>query len=133
MSEYGVHWNFFVTLFLIWKITDFLHRYVFRNFLPPLSIFILLLYQFFLSKSDLTDFIFAANRNNFLYANREGILSLFGYVPMYLLVESISHYLFFHCDDIASEDVTESIRIKIIINIITIIIVIIIMLIVTEI
>jgi GWT1 len=96
ISEYGVHWNFFVTLFSIWQISDFFHRIVSRRFLPSFAILVLLLYQFALSKTSLTDFIFAASRKNFFYANREGFLSLFGYVPMYLLVESFAHHFFYN-------------------------------------
>jgi hypothetical protein len=96
VSEYGVHWNFFVTLFSIWQISDFFHRIVSRRFLPSFAILVLLLYQFALSKTSLTDFIFAASRRNFFYANREGFLSLFGYVPMYLLVESFAHHFFYN-------------------------------------
>jgi GWT1 len=99
VSEYGVHWNFFVTLFSIWQISDFLHRFLSRKFLPWFAIAILLLYQFTLSKTTMTDFIFAASRKNFFYANREGFLSLFGYVPMYLLVEMLAHHFFYNCEN----------------------------------
>ena len=99
VSEYGVHWNFFVTLFSIWQISDFLHRFLSRKFLPWFAITVLLLYQFTLSKTTMTDFIFAASRKNFFYANREGFLSLFGYVPMYLLVEMLAHHFFYNCEN----------------------------------
>jgi hypothetical protein len=98
VSEYGVHWNFFVTLFCIWNITDILHRLIRRSVLPWLAIIMLMLYQFFLLKTPLTDFIFGASRKNFIYANREGILSLFGYIPMYLLAETFARHLFFNLD-----------------------------------
>lgn len=115
VSEYGVHWNFFVTLFCIWNITDILHRLVRRSLLPWLAIMMLMLYQFALLKTPLTDFIFGASRKNFIYANREGILSLFGYIPMYLLAETFARHLFFNLDksteDIvhinANEEITE--------------------------
>lgn len=108
VSEYGVHWNFFVTLFSIWQISDFLHRFLSRKFLPWFAITVLLLYQFTLSKTTMTDFIFAASRKNFFYANREGFLSLFGYVPMYLLVEMLAHHFFYNCEnDNENEDTTE--------------------------
>ena len=98
-SEYGVHWNFFVTLFLIWKITDLLHRFIPRKILPCLSILILLLYQFILLATPLSYFIFTAPRKNFFNSNREGIFSLFGYVPLYLLVETFSYHFFFQFEN----------------------------------
>ena len=98
VSEYGVHWNFFVTLFSIWQISDFLHRFLSRKYLHWFAITVLLLYQFALSKTTMTDFIFAASRKNFFYANREGFLSLFGYVPMYLLVEMLAYHFFYRCE-----------------------------------
>ena len=107
VSEYGVHWNFFVTLFCIWQITDIIHRIFSRRVLPSLSIGCLLLYQFALSKTDLTDFIFAASRKNFFYANREGFLSLCGYVPMYLLIETFAYHFFYKCENYG-EDYTEN-------------------------
>jgi glucosaminylphosphatidylinositol acyltransferase len=100
-SEYGTHWNFFVTLFFIWLLTDCIHIIcVFMKWkesyaLPLLSLVTLLGYQYFLLATPLTDFIFNAPRISFLSHNREGILSLFGYVPLYLLTEWYSHFTFF--------------------------------------
>jgi phosphatidylinositol glycan class W len=91
VTEYGVHWNFFVTLFSVWTIVDLLHSTTWlcrRRHLPWLAIAILVVYQTALVMTPLTDFMFAAPRSNFIYANREGILSLAGYVPLYLLAES---------------------------------------------
>ena len=107
VSEYGVHWNFFVTLFSIWQISDFLHRFLSRKYLHWFAITVLLLYQFTLSKTTMTDFIFAASRKNFFYANREGFLSLFGYVPMYLLVEMLAYHFFYRCEH-GDEDENEN-------------------------
>ena len=96
VSEYGVHWNFFVTLFSVWTLVDLLHRTCRRNLLPWLACAMLVLYQTVLICTDLTDFMFIAKRTNFLYANREGILSLCGYVPLYLIAECLSYQLFFN-------------------------------------
>ena len=95
VSEYGTHWNFFVTLFCVWGIVDIIHRIFSMTIIPYIAIVMLYFYQMALVYTPLTDFIFSASRTNFLYANREGIISLFGYIPMYLMAESISINLFF--------------------------------------
>ena len=95
ISEYGTHWNFFVTLFFTWLVADVIHYSCPRIIIPYLSILILIIYQYMLSTTELTNYIFNANRNNFFSSNREGILSLFGCIPLYLLSEVFSYYYFF--------------------------------------
>ena len=95
VSEYGIHWNFFVTLFFIWLIADITHYICPRIVIPYISTFVLIIYQYILSTTMLTDYIFNANRDNFFSSNREGIVSLIGCVPLYLLMESFSYYYFF--------------------------------------
>jgi phosphatidylinositol glycan class W len=95
VSEYGVHWNFFVTLFFVWTVSDALHFVCRPAVLPWLAVLMLAAYQFALLVTSLPDFMFAAPRSNFVYANREGILSLCGYVPMYLLAEALANRLFY--------------------------------------
>ena len=95
VSEYGIHWNFFVTLFFIWLIADVVHHLFPRVIIPYISIAVLLIYQYILSSTELTDYMFNATRNNFFSSNREGIVSLLGCVPLYLLMESYSYHYFF--------------------------------------
>lgn len=95
VSEYGVHWNFFVTLFFVWTLADALHSVCHPAWLPWLAALVLVAYQSALLLTPLPDFMFAAPRTNFVYANREGILSLCGYVPMYLLAEALAKHLFY--------------------------------------
>ena len=94
-SEYGTHWNFFVTLFFTWLVADVVHYSCPRIIISYLSIATLVIYQYMLSTTDLTNYIFNANRDNFFSSNREGILSLFGCIPMYLLTEVFSYSYFF--------------------------------------
>jgi len=95
VTEYGTHWNFFVTLFCIWGAADVAHGLLPRWCMPWLASFILLTYQLLLSQFSLTDYILSAPRNSFLSANREGIFSLCGFLPLYLLSEHLAYRLFF--------------------------------------
>lgn len=86
VSEYGVHWNFFLTLCLMKSIGVLLLRLT-KN-LPVLIVCVavghevillrLLQYDQYLIDS-------AALRETFVDANREGIFSLGGYVTLYLI------------------------------------------------
>lgn len=94
-SEYGLHWNFFVTLFFVWNICDLIHKCLPIRYIPMFAGTVLFIYQVMLSSSELTDYVLAAPRSNLFSANREGILSLFGFIPMFLLAESFSRHVFF--------------------------------------
>ncbi|CAG2110517.1 unnamed protein product, partial [Medioppia subpectinata] len=65
VTEYGVHWNFFFTLGLS-KIC---------------------------LNCGLSEFIQNDNRNGLFAANKEGILSLFGYISLYLIFVEIGKYI----------------------------------------
>jgi hypothetical protein len=95
LSEYGVHWNFFVTLFCVWVLSDCVHWMIRRSLIPFFAFTILFIYQWTLSQWGITEYIFESDRNSFFSANKEGIMSLFGFLPMYLLTEHMSYVLFF--------------------------------------
>jgi glucosaminylphosphatidylinositol acyltransferase len=107
VSEYGTSWNFFVTLCAVWLIADVMHRYVVVSSsvwkclqsiqIPLFCLVVMSVYQYFLTFGDLTDFILHAPRgSSFFASNREGILSLCGYTPMYLMSEWFSGRYFFN-------------------------------------
>jgi phosphatidylinositol glycan class W len=79
VSEYGVHWNFFITLGLLPLL---LHLFI--NALPfdPLFTGMLtaIIYQAFLSWTSLENYILYSDRisGHFISQNREGIFSLLG-------------------------------------------------------
>mmetsp|Transcript_14027 Transcript_14027/g.20977 ORF Transcript_14027/g.20977 Transcript_14027/m.20977 type:complete len:565 (-) Transcript_14027:11-1705(-) len=97
VSEYGVHWNFFVTLFFLWVLADGAHCILPRTgwSIPIFSLLMLLSYQLLLTHTRLTDFLLSAPRTTFLSQNREGIFSLLGYLPLYLLSEWFAARVFF--------------------------------------
>ena len=99
VSEYGVHWNFFLSLYCVWTIADGVHRAVPRCFVPWIALLIIVVYQLALVATPLTDFIIATPRTTLFSANREGIFSLLGFVPLYLLAETASFQMFFSGSD----------------------------------
>lgn len=95
VSEYGVHWNFFITQYAVWLLADVVHRCVPRLVIPWVAILTLLAYQLALIVTPLTDYIIAAPRNTIFSANREGVFSLLGLLPLHLLSEAAAFHIFF--------------------------------------
>lgn len=95
VSEYGIHWNFFVSMFCVWMLADLCHSWFPRWAMPWVASGILFTYQFSLTYLGLSEYILAAPRSNFISANREGIFSLGGLLPLYLLSEHIAYHIFF--------------------------------------
>ena len=86
VSEYGVHWNFFLTLCLMKSIGNLLLRLT-KN-LPVLIACVLVGHEVILLrllKYDNYLIVSSTLRDNFIDANREGIFSLGGYVSLYLI------------------------------------------------
>lgn len=91
ITEYGMHWNFFITL-AITKIVGISVLYIFKEKTAWLSgIISMLVYEFFLMYG-LKDWVFGSvGRDTFLTANREGIVSCWGYVNLFLVSSYIGH------------------------------------------
>ena len=86
VSEYGIHWNFFLTLCSMKLIGNGL-LHLTKN-LPVLIGITLAFHELVLLKYlQLEDYLIASDpiRTNFFDANREGICSLGGYVCLYLI------------------------------------------------
>lgn len=106
VSEYGVHWNFFLTLaftkffgtILLGVLPDF-------EYLKYLSMAILLAHELMLQLG-VADYIIdkenKVKRENFQDANREGIFSIMGYVSLYLASVYVGYRL--RKDDIVLDD-----------------------------
>lgn len=84
-SEYGVHWNFFITLSLlppllpvIRKIQRFRISFLLQGFL------VCGLHQTLLVQTRWQSWIISAARTNIVTANKEGLSSFVGYVAIYL-------------------------------------------------
>lgn len=84
VSEYGVHWNFFLTLACTKILGDLI-----LGLLPDLdhakfvAIIIMTLYEMSLQLG-LGDYLLSKQRTNLLEANKEGLGSLAGYVAIYI-------------------------------------------------
>jgi glucosaminylphosphatidylinositol acyltransferase len=91
VSEYGVHWNFFLTLAAIQWLATLLHLAFPQPALFPLSLVIMVLYQMHLSLGGLADYVLRAPRpeGHFLAQNREGVLGVAGFLCLYLIGEQI--------------------------------------------
>lgn len=93
VSEYGIHWNFFITLAvtkivssIILKIVQIEHTFA--------SAAVLLYLHECLLQAGLSSWVFSnVPRDNFLAANREGIASSLGYIALHLLSVFIGYLL----------------------------------------
>ncbi|NXT96669.1 PIGW protein, partial [Anhinga rufa] len=88
-SEYGVHWNFFFTLAFVRLAASLLLAIFPKDKSWIVALNLAVLYQLILNTTSLKTFILHGGdgrdtRVGFLNANREGLLSLFGYLAIYM-------------------------------------------------
>ncbi|KAH3672254.1 hypothetical protein WICMUC_004349 [Wickerhamomyces mucosus] len=94
VSEYGVHWNFFLTLVLVGPLAISIEPLFKIAPRCTISIIISLTYEWFICKKEgFLNFLLLAPRTNLISANREGIFSLIGYFSIYLAGQSTGFYL----------------------------------------
>ncbi|KAF9483265.1 hypothetical protein BDN70DRAFT_873954 [Pholiota conissans] len=89
VTEYGVHWNFFITLALLPILQVLLHPLI--RVLPASAVgfLVALAQQAALSQFNLRDYVLTAPRTSLISANKEGLVSLTGYLAIQLLGLSI--------------------------------------------
>ncbi|XP_054250413.1 phosphatidylinositol-glycan biosynthesis class W protein [Indicator indicator] len=97
-SEYGVHWNFFFTLAFVRLAASLLLAIFPKTKSWIIAINLAVLYQLILNTTSLKMFILHGSngrdtRVGFLNANREGLLSLFGYLAIYMASVQVGHSL----------------------------------------
>ncbi|EGO01208.1 hypothetical protein SERLA73DRAFT_121542 [Serpula lacrymans var. lacrymans S7.3] len=85
VTEYGVHWNFFITLAIMPAVQVLLHPIMIHIPLSLLGIWVAVLHQMSLSTMGLKQFVLTAPRTGLLSANKEGVSSLLGYFAIHLL------------------------------------------------
>ncbi|KAF3913781.1 hypothetical protein ABW21_db0200154 [Orbilia brochopaga] len=90
ITEYGLHWNFFMTLGFLPPFTA-LFQGLFTSLMFPelLAICIGSLYQLSLRRFDLQNWVLLAERVDLITANKEGIASFAGYLAVFLAGQAI--------------------------------------------
>ncbi|ETW08799.1 hypothetical protein, variant [Aphanomyces invadans] len=94
VTEYGVHWNFYFTLASLYFTFSILALFGSYATSVPVALVLLAGYQVGLTKFGIQDYIFNAPRVDLFSQNREGIFSLCGYLPLYLLSVAIGQVIF---------------------------------------
>lgn len=89
VSEYGVHWNFFATLFVIRLVVVSMSRLSSARLRYYLALAAICVYQWFLVHGGLSDFIVHAPRDSLFAMNREGVLGLVGFVAIYYIAQDL--------------------------------------------
>ncbi|NXA10501.1 PIGW protein, partial [Sapayoa aenigma] len=97
-SEYGVHWNFFFTVALVRLAASLLLAVFPKNKSWVMALTLAVLYQLVLNTTSLKMFLLHGSsgrdsRVGFLDANREGLLSLCGYLAIYLASVQVGLWL----------------------------------------
>ncbi|KIY42981.1 hypothetical protein FISHEDRAFT_54404 [Fistulina hepatica ATCC 64428] len=85
VTEYGVHWNFFITLASLPIMEVLLHPVLRRVSLTKVGIVVTLIQQFTLSYLGAQTYVLEGERVDLMSANKEGIVSLPGYLAVHLL------------------------------------------------
>uniref|UniRef100_A0A1B6FED9 Phosphatidylinositol-glycan biosynthesis class W protein n=1 Tax=Cuerna arida TaxID=1464854 RepID=A0A1B6FED9_9HEMI len=90
ITEYGIHWNFFITLAMV-KLLAYLLLKISRGHSFISGLLVMIIHQYLLSYSLESYVLSNKDRDNWFDANREGIISLFGYLSLYLISISIAN------------------------------------------
>ncbi|GJJ16298.1 hypothetical protein Clacol_010595 [Clathrus columnatus] len=78
VSEYGVHWNFFLSMAVLPIFEIILHPLIYRFHFAIIGLAVTLIHQLVLSKTSLQRWALDAPRDNIVSQNKEGIVSLPG-------------------------------------------------------
>ncbi|XP_025425772.1 uncharacterized protein At4g17910-like, partial [Sipha flava] len=91
--EYGVHWNFFMSLAFLKMINLFILPFISKCCLSGIATVLVVIYEIVLN-CGLAEWIMSdAKRDTFFSANREGILSLIGYEAIFLYSLSMKWHI----------------------------------------
>ncbi|KAJ4473893.1 GWT1-domain-containing protein [Lentinula aciculospora] len=92
--EYGTHWNFFFTMAIIPLLEIALHPVMVHLPISLLGFLVALSHQLALSITPLQNYTLNSLRTNLINANKEGLVSLTGYLAIHLLGLSVGTLIF---------------------------------------
>lgn len=94
-TEYGIHWNFFMTLGLLPIVLGLLDPVL--NYVPRYFVALAIgtIYEVALQKTGLTKFILDQNnrRDNLVTMNKEGLFSFIGYLSIFIFGQSFGSFV----------------------------------------
>lgn len=93
-SEYGVHWNFFLTLSALTLTNTLLAHILSPKLYIPFAAFVLFAYEYSLNNLGLESYILNAERVDFLSMNKEGVFSCLGYISIFYFASGIANIVF---------------------------------------
>ncbi|TGZ51875.1 phosphatidylinositol-glycan biosynthesis class W protein [Temnothorax longispinosus] len=95
VTEYGVHWNFFITLAIVKLFSSMIISSISSKYSLLSGIWILWMHEYTMSFKDLKTWILAWDgpRDDFISANREGLISVPGYVGLYFVGVAIGRLI----------------------------------------
>ncbi|KDE08716.1 hypothetical protein MVLG_01171 [Microbotryum lychnidis-dioicae p1A1 Lamole] len=85
VTEYGVHWNFFFTMAILPVFGAGLERLVPKVGFTLMALLVTAVHQLILSRTSVTSWVLTAARVSLVSQNKEGLVSLPGYLAIYLL------------------------------------------------
>jgi len=94
VSEYGVHWNFFITLAVVKLFTSMITSTISSKYSLLSGIWILWMHEYTMSTKGLKTWVLRDGpRDDFFSANREGLISVPGYVGLYFVGVAIGRLI----------------------------------------
>lgn len=95
VSEYGVHWNFFMTLGLLPPLMALLQPFARLVRLPMLVLGLLVAFahEIVLKNTGLMEWALSAPRTDILSTNKEGVTSFWGFLAIFMIGQSVGYYV----------------------------------------
>lgn len=92
MTEWGVHWNFYATIYVVNFVLVCIQNWL--QYSLPIAVTIMIAYEFSIVSLGLKDYVFYGPRKDFISANREGVVSSFGYLAVCLIGIEFGYMVF---------------------------------------
>ncbi|XP_029175006.1 uncharacterized protein At4g17910-like [Nylanderia fulva] len=94
VTEYGIHWNFFITLAVVKLFTSMITSTISSKYSLFSGAWILGMHEYIMSTKGLKAWVLSDDlRNDFFSANREGLVSVPGYVGLYFIGVAIGRLI----------------------------------------